>query len=40
MQAAVTRQGSTCGLRLSVAGMQPRESPDRCFSFLSLHAEP
>ena len=23
MQAAVTRQGSTCGLRLSMAGMQP-----------------
>jgi hypothetical protein len=33
MRAAVSRQGFTCGLRLSAAGMQPHESPDRCFSF-------
>jgi len=33
MRAAVSRQGFTCGLRLSAAGMQPHKSPDRCFRF-------
>ena len=32
MRAAVSRQGFTCGLRLSAAGMLPHESPDRFFS--------
>lgn len=32
MRAAVSRQGFTCGLRLSAAGMLPHESPARFFS--------
>ena len=35
MRAAVSRQGFTCGLRLSAAGMLPHESPDRFFSFVA-----
>jgi hypothetical protein len=35
MRAAVSRQGFTCDLRLSAAGMLPHESPDRFFSFVA-----
>ena len=36
MQAAVSRQRSTCGLQLSAARMQPHESLGRRFSFWSV----